>query len=177
MQQNTKKQRRKSPDELARDFAGTQPAIQQAYAQFCFAQGYAAGHRARIEEAASLQAVEEEALAQVPEGPWRELIGQWLDYKRRIKKRYTLVSGIVGCYNDLVRESAGDIEVARSFVQRSINNGYIGIAFPNGHHTQPLPYPAASVAERRKEECRELSRAASASASLLAAVGFGDEEE
>ena len=180
MSQNPKKSSKKTPNDIAQEFAATQPREQQAYAAFCFAQGYAAGHRARIEESASLQAVEEEALAQIPEGPWRELMQTWLDYKRSIKKRYTLVSSIAGCFEELHTQSGGDIDIARQYVQRSINSGYIGIAFPNNgqpHNATPPPYPAGSRAEQRKEEVRQLSRMASAGASALAAIGFGAEEE
>lgn len=180
MSLKSSKQRRKSPHEQAVDFAATQPARQQAYAQYCFEQGYAAGHRARIEEAASLQAVEEEALALIPEGEWRELIKTWLDYKRSIHKRYTLVSSIAGCYEELHAQSGGNIDIARQYVQRSINSGYIGIAIPNNgqsHNANSLPYPAGSRAEQRKEEVRQLSRLASAGASALAAIGLGSEEE
>ena len=180
MPTQSNKERRKTPEQQSHDFAATQPARQQAYAQYCFAQGYAAGHRARIEEAATLQAVEEEALAQIADEAWRALMQQWLDYKKTIHKRYTLVSSIVGCYEELHQHSGGDIEVARQWMQRSINSGYIGIAIPNHgqQHTVQHPYPTAgNRAEQRKEEVRELSRMASASASAIAALGLGGETE
>ncbi len=167
---NSQKKKSEKPEQRARAFAATQPAEYQAYAESCYLRGFKDGHRQHIEEAASLEAVEEEALSAIPEGEWRDLIKEWLTYKRSVKKRYTLVSSIVGCYQDLLQESHGDIALAEQWVRRSINNGYIGIAIPHG----PTPY--TTRIEGRKEQVRGLSRLASEGAEAIAAYYSQDEQ-
>ena len=164
-----------SPQALSEAFAASCPQPElRGYIAHCWLEGYKAGHRARIEESASLAAVEESALGEVPDGPWRELISSWLNYKRSRHSRYTTVAGILECYQTLLRDSCGDIGEARQTVNQSIANNYQGIIFNKRKNGSPLPHPTPVMGGVVKDELRALSRVAAAGAATLFTFDGGD---
>lgn len=60
----------------------------------------------------------------IPEDDWRELVAYWLDYKIDIKKPLRCQKSLATFLNRLKRESGGDIERARTFIDKAVSQGW-----------------------------------------------------
>lgn len=60
---------------------------------------------------------------------YKDIMKDWLEYKRSIKKTYKNDLSIDRCYKNLLKMSNGDPAIAQEIVDQSIGNGWIGL-FP-----------------------------------------------
>ena len=73
---------------------------------------------------ADFKKLADDFVATIEEDDWRELIAYWLDYKIDIKKPLKCQKSLSMFANRLKRESGGDIERARSFIDRAVSQGW-----------------------------------------------------
>lgn len=73
---------------------------------------------------ADFKKLADDFVATIEEDDWRELIAYWLDYKIDIKKPLKCQKSLSMFANRLKRESGGDIERAREFIDRAVSQGW-----------------------------------------------------
>lgn len=73
---------------------------------------------------ADFKKLADDFVATIEEDDWRELIAYWLDYKIDIKKPLKCQKSLSMFANRLKRESGGDIERARAFIDRAVSQGW-----------------------------------------------------
>ena len=76
---------------------------------------------------ADFKKLADDFVATIEEDDWRELIAYWLDYKIDIKKPLKCQKSLSMFANRLKRESGGDIERARAFIDRAVSENWQGI--------------------------------------------------
>lgn len=73
---------------------------------------------------ADFKKLADDFVATIEEDDWRELIAYWLDYKIDIKKPLKCQKSLSMFAKRLKRESGGDIERARAFIDRAVSQGW-----------------------------------------------------
>lgn len=73
---------------------------------------------------ADFKKLADDFVATIEEDDWRELIAYWLDYKIDVKKPLKCHKSLAMFANRLKKESGGDIERARAFIDRAVSQGW-----------------------------------------------------
>lgn len=76
------------------------------------------------EPKADFKKLADDFVATIEEDDWRELIAYWLDYKIDIKKPLKCQKSLSMFAKRLKRESGGDIERARAFIDRAVSQSW-----------------------------------------------------
>jgi hypothetical protein len=72
---------------------------------------------------------------------WKNLVKEWLDYKKDIKDSYKSSKSIEAFYKKLYSMSGGELSIAHEIVENSIANGYKGIFEIKKNNFQPSKNP------------------------------------
>lgn len=122
-------------------------------------------------EGVRLKPFEKEALKQIADEEWREMVHEWLIYKRERKESYKGATQVLALYRRMRKLAEDDPVQARANLDFSMGNNYSGLfadtqrgslsptpsrplpTSPSGEEERPLP--ASPLGEEKKREVKE----------------------